>query len=532
LIGGHFTGWLLWILVASGWLLVTYRHLVTLSPRHLVTLSPCHPFTRSPAHPLKNWHKDHTLLLLLLAVGLTLRLLAVRDIAFPPWVDSVRHGVITAVMSQSGQTITQTGYEPFLPVDRFPYHFGFHTLSSSLVLMTGWAIPRLLLALGQLLNALLPLTVYAGGWLLTRQRRAGLLAAFLVTLPLFFPAYYATWGRYTQLTAMLLMPVLLGLTWRLVRGAKGWRGTWWLLALLVGGLFLVHFRVFVFFLPFVGLVWLLSWGRNGRSLWLAAALSVFILLPQLIYLFQSSDPGSALAARQPDYTAFPTAYYTAGWDRLFLWLAGGLLLPVLLLWLWRRRRWTAVPLLVALWGGVVLLLLSGNYLGFPALPLVNLNSYYITTFLPLALFLGTWGPSSGAGCGGSRVFGSLPGFCCWRWGERPLPSSASGSSSPSSTSKRCWCSPPTPTPWPGWTPTCPPMPPWRSTAGFGCSAPGPAAMAGRGWCRSPGEPAARRPPTTSTAVSWPILCAGLTRQPRPFPIGARRKPLPGCANRA
>jgi hypothetical protein len=337
------------------------------------------------------WRSEHLFLAILLLVGLAVRLLAVRDIAFPPWVDSVRHGVITAVMSQSGQTITQTGYEPFLPVDRFPYHFGFHTLSSSLVLMTGWQIPRLLLGLGQLLNALLPLTVYAGGWLLTRQRRAGLIAAFLVTLPLFFPGYYATWGRYTQLSAMLLMPVLLGLTWRLVRGAKSWRGAWWLVALLAIGLFLVHFRVFVFYLPFAGLVWLLSWGRNGRFLWQSAGLSLLILAPQLIYLLQNGDPGSALAARLPDYTAFPTTYYTAGWDRLFLWLAGGLLLPVLLIWLWKRRGWTAVPLFLALWAGLVLLLLSGNYLGFAALPLVNLNSYYITTFLPLALFLGSVG---------------------------------------------------------------------------------------------------------------------------------------------
>ncbi|MFZ1397888.1 MAG: hypothetical protein WAS33_13360, partial [Candidatus Promineifilaceae bacterium] len=267
LVGGRFSGWLLWGLVVSGWLLVVARHLVT----------------RSPGHHVKNWRPEHFLLLTILLVGLAVRLLAVRDLVFPPWVDAVRHGLITAVMSQSGQTITQTGYEPFLPVDRFPYHFGFHAISSSLVLMGGWQIPRLLLGLGQLLNALLPLTVYAGGWLLTRQRRAGLIAAFLVALPLFFPAYYATWGRYTQLTAMLLLPVLLGLTWRLLRGARGWRSGWWLVALLVVGLFLVHFRVFVFYLPFAGLVWLLTWGRNGRFLTLATSLSGFILLPQLIY---------------------------------------------------------------------------------------------------------------------------------------------------------------------------------------------------------------------------------------------------------
>ena len=388
LIGIHFSSQFLWILVISGWLLHIFRHLVTLSPGH--------PFTPSPsealiAPPFKNWRRDHSILVALLLVGLAIRLLAIRDLAFPPWVDSVRHGLITAVMSQSGQTITQTGYAPFLPIDRFPYHFGFHTISSSLALLGGWEIPHLLLGLGQLLNALLPLTVYAGGWLLTKQRRAGLIAAFLVALPLFFPAYYATWGRYTQLTAMLLMPLLLGLTWRLLRGARSWRQSWWLVSLLAVGLFLIHFRVFIFFVPFAGLVWLLSWGRNGRFLWQAAGLSVLILTPQLIYLFQNSNPGAALAARLPDYTSFPTTYYTAGWDRYFLWLAAGSLLLVLLFWLWKRRAWTAVPLFLALWAGLVLLGLSGNYLGFPALPLVNLNSYYITTFLPLALVLGSIG---------------------------------------------------------------------------------------------------------------------------------------------
>jgi hypothetical protein len=253
----------------------------------------------------------------------------VRDIAFPPWVDSVRHGVITAVMSQSGQTITQTGYEPFLPVDRFPYHFGFHTLSSSLVLMTGWAIPRLLLALGQLLNALLPLTVYAGGWLLTRQRRAGLLAAFLVALPLFFPAYYATWGRYTQLTAMLLMPVLLGLTWRLVRGAGRWRDH--VVAAGAAGRRAVSG-------PLSRLCLLPAVCRVGLAVELGAK-RPFPLAGRRVECIHFAAPAHLplpkqqswphLAARLPDYTAFPTAYYTAGWDRLFLWLAGGLLLPVL-----------------------------------------------------------------------------------------------------------------------------------------------------------------------------------------------------------
>ena len=380
LVDGQFSGWLLWILLIAGSLF-----LLALFYRNRIK-------AQNTSSTLRHkWHIEHTFVVLLLLVGLAVRLLAIRDIVFPPWVDSVRHGLITAVMSQSGQTIPQTGYTPYLPIDRFPYHFGFHTISSSLRLLSGLEIPRLLLGLGQLLNGLLPLTVYAGGWLLTRQRRAGLLAAFFVAIPLFFPAYYATWGRYTQLTAMLLMPILLGFTWRLLRGAKAWRNIWWLVSLLAVGLFLVHFRVFVFYVPFAGLVWLLSRGRNGRFLWASAGASLLLLIPQLYYLLQNSNPGAALAARLPNYTAFPTAYYTAGWDRLFLWLAGGVLLLVLFGWLWKRRGWTAVPLTLALWAGIVLLMLSGDYLGFAALPLVNLNSYYITTFLPLALLLGSVG---------------------------------------------------------------------------------------------------------------------------------------------
>ena len=161
LIGGRVSSWVLWVLVVGGWVLVVIFQRKGAKARR--------------GAPLRHGCRvEHTFLALLLFVGLAVRLLAVRDLVFPPWVDSVRHGLIMAVMSQSGQTITTTGYTPYLDLNRFPYHFGFHTISSSLVLMTGWEIPQLLLGVGQLLNSLLPLTVYAGGWLLTRQRRAGL----------------------------------------------------------------------------------------------------------------------------------------------------------------------------------------------------------------------------------------------------------------------------------------------------------------------------------------------------------------------
>ncbi len=370
LIGGRFTGGLLWVLFLLGWGTV-----IVLFWQKKVVLRDL--FSR--------WRWQHTALLFILLVGLAVRLLAVRDINVPPWVDASRHALITAVMVENGRTLLN--YEPFLPVYRFPYHFGFHTLSASLMLMGNWPLEQLLLYMGQLLNGLLPLTVFAGTWLMTRRRNGALIAAFLVAIPLFFPAYYATWGRFTQLTALLIMPVLLAMTWLLIRGAKRWRTLWWVVALLAVGVFLVHFRVFIFYVPFVALLWLISWGRNGRYLLATTLLSGAILLPRIYALNEQTEPVKSLGYNLPNYNAFPAGYYQAGWDRLFIWLAGGLFVLVIIA-LIRKRVWGWLPLLLALWVASLFLILAGDYLHLPSTSIVNLNSMYITLFLPLALYLG------------------------------------------------------------------------------------------------------------------------------------------------
>jgi hypothetical protein len=378
--GGRFTGWLLWLVVLGCLTVLVFRR-SRIASRVSPPRSPHHPGTCSPRRP----RRHHLLLLLILTAGFAVRLLAVRDLAAPPWVDAGRHALITAVMVANGQTISD--YAPYLPVERFPYHFGFHTISASLALMTGWPLARLLLVLGQLLNALVPLTVYTAVWLMTRRRNPAILAAFLVAIPFFFPAYYATWGRFTQLTAMLVMPVLLAFTWLLVRGAARWKRGWWVVALLAAGVFYIHFRVFLFYLPFVVVVWLWSRGRHGRWLLLSGAVGLLLCLPRLLTLAAVTEPVQAISYNLPNYNEFPWTYVNSGRDRWFTGLAGLLLLP-LLAGLWRRRPWAGLPLVLVLWVSLLFLLLAGDYLGLPTTSLVNLNSMYITLFLPLAIYLG------------------------------------------------------------------------------------------------------------------------------------------------
>lgn len=400
LLGGRWSGWLLWLLLGTGWAVVIWRlgrgkwllridHLHRSAKALPVDGLTLTAFMKRGATwvrgtPHKSATLAHVLLLLLLLLALAVRLLAVRDLAFAPWVDSVRHALITAVMAATGQVIT--GYAPFLPVDRFPYHYGFHTLSASLALMTGWPLPRLLLIVGQLLNALVPLTVYSGAWFLTRRRPVALLAAFLVALPFFFPAYYATWGRLTQLAGMLVMPLALAWTWQLLSGSRVRRSDGWLLSLVVAGLFLIHIRVFLLYLPFAAVVWLLRSGRQGRYLLFSATLALLLVAPRLASLLGASRPPGGLRNTIAGYNAFPIGYLMTGWERQFVAAAAVACLIVVVTALRRRPRVT-LPLALILWVATLFLLLAGNHLGLPETWLVNLNSMYITLFLPLSLLL-------------------------------------------------------------------------------------------------------------------------------------------------
>jgi hypothetical protein len=401
LVGGRWSGWLLWVFLVVGYggvLVYWYIARRDVPAERLYRMPP-------PAS---------ILIIFLLLLSVAVRFLAVRDLSFPPWVDSSRHALITAVMVESGQT--PHDYEPYLPIGRFNYHYGFHTLSAGLSLMTGWPLPRLLLVLGQLLNGLIPLTLYAAAWLVTRRRGPALLAAFLVALPFFFPAYYATWGRMTQLAAVLILPILLALTWLLTHPVTRspchlvtlspchpltQRPLWPLVALLAAGLFLLHFRVFLFYLPFAALVGLFALARRRPlPLLFAAGLSLLLILPRLLELLQTATPAQALQHSIANYNEFPMGYVTVGWERYFIAVTAVALLLVLIMAVIGNRlsvigyrsadgrRPTAVfPLLLASWVALLFLLLAGRRLGLPETSLVNINSLVITLFVPQALFL-------------------------------------------------------------------------------------------------------------------------------------------------
>jgi hypothetical protein len=318
----------------------------------------------------------------ILAVSGVVRWWAVRDLAFPQWVDSPHHLLIARLLSELGQM--PYSYEPLMPVNDFTYHFGFHALAATWQMLTGFAWPDIFLFGGQVLNALMALAAYSCVVLITRQPRAGLLAAWLIGWVSLFPAYYVSWGRYTQLAGWLVLLPLLALIWRLVSVITTPARRWaliGLIAVLASGLTLTHYRVLGFFATFVLVA--LAAGRQHGWKWISWV-TVLTCLLTLPWLWQLGQYAIRPIVLEPNTLASPGTYNAFPWDYFNGWLERGWLAVtavVAIWWLW--RGWRLMWLLMG-WVAFTTAVLNIG----PGSWLVNNNSWAISLFAPGALILG------------------------------------------------------------------------------------------------------------------------------------------------
>ena len=203
------------------------------------------------------------LLSLLFLSILGLRFYQIRDLALPAWVDSVHHVLIVRLILENGGVPDTFG--PYMPVP-FYYHFGYHTVIAAYVALTRLEPHIGVLVIGQVLNAAVALAVYRlGKSLWSDWRRAGL-SALLVGFVSQMPAYYVTWGRYTLLTGLVLLPLAVAIA--LDMGKKGpTLPRFAELCVLTAGLLLVHYYtavLFAIFLVVLGVQLFFRDVRRGR----------------------------------------------------------------------------------------------------------------------------------------------------------------------------------------------------------------------------------------------------------------------------
>lgn len=345
---------------------------------------------------------------------LSVRLMMVRDLAAPAWIDSVHHALITRLILDQG-ALPPT-YEPLLTSASATYHSGLHILTALFIWLSNLSLNSGLLLFSQVMNAWMIFPVYLLTAHYTRQRLAGVFAALVVGMFTPMPAYYASWGRFTQLAGLLILPTGAVLLHMLLhhqymvstqRGSMFWRAIWtgqdpyalpasltMLTALTFAGLYLTHYRVVVF-LTCLALIetlifitqTLLQRARLFSALgWLSLAAVAALLLtipwwPAHIQEMVVPNLQSGPAAPTEFFSDFDRGYLTSALGipamiAAILGLAWGLI----------KLKGFAFRLLV--WCGMLFFLANLGPLGLPGGSFINNTSVEITLFIPIAILAG------------------------------------------------------------------------------------------------------------------------------------------------
>jgi hypothetical protein len=332
---------------------------------------------------------------MLFALTLLVRLVQIRNLVLPAWVDSPLHVLVTELVTMHGQV--PQSYEPLLPVNSFIYHFGFHADTALFHWLSGLAIPQAMLILGQVLNAAGGLMAYLLALRLTRRKVAAIAAALVVGLVSYMPAYYVSWGRYTQLTGLLLLPAALVTAIDWLEARRRDHCLLLVAGLLQAGLFLTHARVTVFSVCFLAAYLLYESLARGRhrnkggnfELWeragLLALLTMGLSAPWLVQVISGTYSTLRAAGRSlrgdPSYNAFPWGFLFIARNRELMALAA-----VGAVWGLLRRKKETVWILA--WCGLVALVVNPGLLGLPTTNLVNNATAVIALFLPLSVLDG------------------------------------------------------------------------------------------------------------------------------------------------
>ncbi len=335
-------------------------------------------------------------LLLILFLAFIVRMIMIRDLATPAWVDSIHHGLITRLILENG-ALPQT-YLPYLDIETTLYHPGFHSSLAAFISLSGIEINHGMLLLGQVLNASMALSVYLFTAATTRKPAAGLFAALITSAFTAMPAYYTSWGRYPQLTGLIILPIpfVLMITANNHSSKVNKISLTFCAALATAGLLLVHYRV-ASFLACLLISWFivevfatrenLKWSlkyllfRVTPFIILTAALAFLWLIPVMRDTVLPRMGPNHSEASLVFFSDFSWHYLTPIYGKQVIALAS-----LGVIWgLINKNKVTAVVI-----GWVLLLFLIANLdaLNLPGGSFVNNSSVTIMLFMPLSVMAG------------------------------------------------------------------------------------------------------------------------------------------------
>lgn len=341
-------------------------------------------------------HADYGFLVVL-AVLLFTRFWPLRGVEAPFWGDSVQHAFIVQLMMDHGGLFHD--WRPYADFLTFTHQFGFHANAAVYGALRGLSGVEATLEIGQVMNVMAILTLYplavhvAGG-----NRWAGVAAMFVGGLLSQQPAMYFNWGRYAQLSGMVVLPVSILLLWRMVDG-KGWQPRGVIVnGIALAGMALCYYRMPLFYGAFAFLClffWLVPvWGWDSRrwkiglaNLSGAFALCIAFLSPHFSRILGSALLGRAVATLQgvpQDWVWGDYQIWRSLPDYYPIWMqqwAGGALLWSFIV---SHRR----GFLMGLWGVSLGSLVALSLLQIPLMGELQNFAVVIALYMPISVMTG------------------------------------------------------------------------------------------------------------------------------------------------
>lgn len=386
-----FTGFLVAIFITR----VIYRFIAQSKSQYQADPAIPHSENRWYQKLLDSFSASAFWLIVIFLAGLIVRLIMVRDLATPAWVDSVHHALITRLILDQGAF--PSTYLPYIDIPSTAYHPGFHSIAAFFVWLTNLDLSQALLILGQVLNAVSVFPVYLLTKTLTRSSTTALFAAVITAFFTPMPAYYTSWSRYTELTGLLILPVALAWINHWPDKSSNKRVIWILIlgAISAAGLFMVHYRVVVFmsFLVFSFVIYhslfkTRSSAHKPAHIWLVSVVmalaAIILVIPWFIPTLTKtvlSQVSSSTSSVVPFFQDFSWPYLTSALGKQAMVLAG-----LGLVWSVFKQRSLAV--INILWVIILFFLANLGALKLPGTSLITNASVEIILFIPISVLGG------------------------------------------------------------------------------------------------------------------------------------------------
>ncbi len=211
-------------------------------------------------------------------VLLFLRLAFLRGLLAPPYADSAWHYLLSTRL-----------LDPSIPLNLVTagsyYHRGFHVLAAWLAALTQSDLLSILPLLGQVMLAILPLSVYALTLSVAGESNAARISALSAALLWSMPAFAANWGKYPAIAGIVLLPAVIAAFFLLFRHKSKNIILILIMIVLLVGLTWFHTRILVLFLcaGAAALVSVLLLKRSS-TLWLRIFGLVILIVCAILYL--------------------------------------------------------------------------------------------------------------------------------------------------------------------------------------------------------------------------------------------------------